>query len=114
MKEAARAKKDRQGNINVKEPIVPKDVDVPENPLEFPKNVAAGPIEADRANYNFPIKTSVEKTPLSTSTRESFRYKRDRSLAVKNVRRCRWLDTRQDETLNENFLRRIIPFISNY
>lgn len=32
MKEAARAKKDRQENVNVKEPIVSKDIDVLENP----------------------------------------------------------------------------------
>lgn len=53
------------GDTNVKESVVSKDV---RGILGLPKTAAAGPIEVDRANYNFPIKTSVEETPPSTST----------------------------------------------
>lgn len=78
--------------------------------LGFPKTAVAGPIEVDRANYNFPIKTSVEEMPPSTSTRESrvSAVKRDRSSTVKSIRRYRRLGTRRDKNFDENSLRRVI------
>jgi len=92
MEKIVGARKSRQGkNINVKESIISGDVDVL-GIFGFPMTVAADPIEADRANYNFPIKTSVEKTSPSMSTRESLSCKRDRSSIVKSVRRCRRRD----------------------
>lgn len=78
--------------------------------LGLPKTVAAGPMEVDRANYNFPIKTSVEETPLSTSSRESrvSAVKRNRSSTVKNVRRYQRLSTKRDKNFDENSLRLLI------
>jgi len=56
--------------------MVLRDVDVP-------KTAAAEPVETDRANYNFPIKTSIGET--LPSTRKSPRCKKDPSSNVKNV-----------------------------
>jgi len=51
------------GNVNAKEPMVLRDVDVPRNPQAAED---CGPrVETDRANYNFPIKTSVGKNATS-------------------------------------------------
>lgn len=73
--------------------------------LGLPKTAAAGPIEVDRANYNFPIKTSIEEMPPSTSTRESrvSAVKRDRSSIVKSIRYR--LSTGRDKNFDENSLR---------
>lgn len=84
-------RKNKKGNINVKESIISRDVDVL-GIFGFPMTVAADPIEADRANYNFPIKTSVEKTPFSTSTRESLSCKRDRSSIVESMLAARQIE----------------------
>ena len=87
--------------------------------LGLPKTVAADPMEVDRANYNFPIKTSVKETPLSTSTRESrvSAVKRNRSSTVKSVRRYQRLNIKRDKNFDENSLRRIIllsiPYIKS-
>lgn len=93
----------------MKKSVASKDVDVPGN-SRTPEDCGASPIEVDRANYNFPIKTSIEEMPPSTSTRESrvSAVKRDRSSTVKSIRRYRRLGARRDKNFDENSLRRVI------